>query len=371
MTNTLYIPTVGGSTSINGLIALFINNWSGNKTLLTLVDHPSGSESPTFPIQNAIATKIDPDLTLLTTLPLLVVGEREDESRLIVSGLAAVSRHVIKESDDPEVRNALGFRGNCLQAPAECSIWTSFCEVQMIQSTIHFLTQQFMVADIIEIPSTLVKLEEHLKQPIRMHNIVKRLQEEEISAKQVPQEEIQKLAATWLEHTYAEGPDMTLADLLLFPCVTILAEKLASFGVVLANHLPRVGRWLSAMKPLVGQAWSTTIGEPSLDIGSLRIRSQPTVEVPRVKEASLYKKDSNRPGIGNLSTEEATRVVDLLKGKRLWLEENEDGTRVAELPPGLVSNIDVATCSEFIARIDWASLPDPAHPRQGHVPGTT
>jgi len=377
MTNTLYIPNTGGSTSLNGLIAMFINNWCGNKTLLTLVNHPSELLTIPIPALVVLTAKVDPDLDLLTTLPLLIVGECENLSRLTVSGLAAVSRHLMKESNDPVVLKALGFRGNCLQAPAECSIWTSFCEVQIIQATILFLTQ-LQQQDVVEIPMALVKLEEHLKQPIRMHNVVKRWQVEEprsAAGGQLKREEIQKLAGTLLDHTYAEGPDMTLADLILFPCVTLLSERLSVLGVHLADHLPRVAGWLTTMKVLVSPTWSQTVGEmPLPDIGSLRIQSQPTVKVPRAKEVSLYKKDAaRRTGTtGNLSAEEVARVIDLLKRQRLmWLQDDiEGGTGVTtDLPEGLISHIDVAACSDFTAKIDWSSLPDPVHPQQGHVPG--
>ena len=254
MTNTLYIPIADGSTSLNGIVAMFINNWCGNKTLLTLVNHPSDLLTIPIPALTVLAAKVEPELVLLTTLPLLMVVESENLSGLTVSGLAAVSRHLMKESNDPVVLKAMGFRGNCLQAPAECSIWTSFCEVQMIQATILFLTQQ-QQQDVVEIPAALVKLEEHLKQPIRMHNVVKRWQAEEsrsAAGGQLNQEEIQKLAGALLEHTYAEGPDMTLADLILFPCVTLLSERLSVLGVNLADHLPRVAGWLTTMKVLHG-----------------------------------------------------------------------------------------------------------------------
>lgn len=364
-----------GSTSLNGVIAMFINSWSGNKTQLTLVNHPS--DSWTIPIPTSLAAqgaKINPDLALLTTLPLLVVGESETFSRLTVSGLAAVSRHLMKESDDPVVVKSLGFRGNCLQAPAECSIWTSFCEVQMVQSTILFLTQQ-QKQDVVEIPTTLAKLEEHMKQPIRMHNIVKRWQKDQPqSAGQLKQEDIQKLAGSLLDHSYVEGPDMTLADLLLFPCIILLADRLSELGVQLADHLPRVGAWLTTMKPAVSKAWNKTVGEKTFpDIDSLRIQPQPKVKIPRVKEISLYKKDTVRRtgSMGNLSSEEIARVIDLLKRQRMmWLDDDNGVARVTtELPEGLISHIDVAACSDFTAKIDWASLPDPAHPQQGHVPG--
>jgi glutathione S-transferase len=375
MTNTLYIPIADGSTSLNGLVAMFINNWCGNKTLLTLVNHPSDLLTIPIPALTVLAAKVQPELVLLTTLPLLMVVESENLSGLTVSGLAAVSRHLMKESNDPVVLKAMGFRGNCLQAPAECSIWTSFCEVQMIQATILFLTQQ-QQHDVVEIPTALVKLEEHLKQPIRMHNVVKRWQAEEprsAAGGQLNQEEIQKLAGTLLEHTYAEGPDMTLADLILFPCVTFLSERLSVLGVNLADHLPRVAGWLTTMKVLVSFAWSQTVGETQFpDIGSLRIQSQPTVKVPRAKEVSLYKKDAaRRTGTaGNLSAEEVARVIDLLKRQRLmWLEDDEANRVTTDLPEGLISHIDVTPCSDFTAKIDWSSLPDPAHPQQGHVPG--
>nr|SVE91135.1 EOG090X0615 [Daphnia sinensis] len=375
MTNTLYVPVMDGSTSLDGVIAMFINSWSGNKTQLTLVNHPS--DSLTIPIPTSLAAqgaKVNPDLALLTTLPLLVVGESETFSRLTVSGLAAVSRHLMKESDDPVVVKSLGFRGNCLQAPAECSLWTSFCEVQMVQSTILFLAQQ-QKQDVVEIPAVLAKLEEHMKQPIRMHNVVKRCQKDQPqSAGQLKQEEIQKLAGSLLEHCYVEGPDMTLADLLLFPCIILLADRLSELGVQLADHLPRISAWLTRMKPVVSQAWNKTVGEKQFpDIGSLRIQPQPKVKIPRVKEISLYKKDTARRtgSVGNLSSEEIARVIDLLKRQRLMWMDDDNGARVTtELPEGLISHIDVAACSDFTAKIDWASLPDPAHPQQGHVPGS-
>nr|SVE71044.1 EOG090X0615 [Daphnia similis]SVE71675.1 EOG090X0615 [Daphnia similis]SVE72307.1 EOG090X0615 [Daphnia similis] len=377
MTNTLYIPVMDGSTSLNGVIAMFINSWSGNKTHLTLVNHPS--DSWTIPIPTSLTAqgaKVNPDLTLLTTLPLLVVGESETFSRLTVSGLAAVSRHLMKESNDPVVVQSLGFRGNCLQAPAECSIWTSFCEVQMVQSTILFLTQQ-QKQDVVEIPTALVKLEEHMKQPIRMHNVVKRWQKDQQYPQSVGQlkiEEIQKMAGSLLHHSYVEGPDMTLADLLLFPCIILLADRLTELGVQLADHLPRVSAWLTTMKPAVSRAWSNTVGEkPFPNIGSLRIQPQPQVKIPRVKQVSLYKKDSVRRtgSMGNLSSEEIARVIDLLRRQRLMWLDDDDGARVTtELPEGLISHIDVAACSDFTAKIDWLSLPDPAHPQQGHVPGS-
>jgi len=314
------------------------------------------------------STSID---SLTTTLPFLVLAPSASLSELIVSGSAAVCRHIVRSSERPEVAKVLGFRDNCLQAPAEVSVWTAYCEVQMPESARLFLTDQIdHNVVVVELPSTLVQLEEHLKQPIRMHNVVKRYQQENSSANlQLDAKEAQKCAPSLLDHAYAEGRDMTLSDLLLYPCVRLMMDRLSGIlGVNVDQHLPRVVRWLSNMKPLVEQAWSKTLADVDdsllLDLSKLRIRPPPSVKIPRVEETSLsYRKDSKRPGVGNMSSEEIARVVELMENRRLWLEDGRTD------PTGLVNYLDVSVCDEFVPLIDWSSLPGPAHPQQGHVPG--
>lgn len=364
MKNTLNIPVSNGCTSLNGLITLFIHHWSGNISALNLVDvSSSDSDIYIFPIKTSTSILVDDKE--LTTLPYLVVGKSENLHELIVSGLAAVCRHVIKSSDSTEVKRSLGFRANCLQAPAEVSIWTSFCEVQMPESTAAYLSKSQEELEIVQVPAVLVQFEEHLKQPIRMHNVMKRWQQEVGAQVAGQQENPQKLAATLLDHAYAEGADMTLADLLLYPCVTLLSARFSSLGANLADHLPRVGRWLSTMAPRVEAAWSAVLSDNSFRIDRLRIRPSPVVKLPRVKEASLYKKDSSRPNVTGLSSDEAAKIVDHMKQQKLW-PENKEG-EVFSLPE--VAYVNVDSCDEFEPRIDWSTLPDPAHPQQGHVPG--
>ena len=392
--NTLYIPVSAGdddgllTTSLDGLMALFVHRWStGGRTAaaaeidngvrLALVNR--ASDAPVFRVRKTCSSVLlhdgdgggnDDDTLTMTTLPFLVLGGSPTLSRLAVSGTAAVCRHLVRNSSDPSASaDILGFRGNCLQAPAEVSLWTAFCEVHMPGSVQLFLNDHG--AQVVELPTALVQLEEHLKQPIRMHNVVRRYQlEQPAAAGQLDAKEVQKSASALLDHEFAEGRDMTLADLLLYPCVRVAADHLSSLGVDLSVHLPRVARWLHhTMKPLVEKVWKETTADDPLiiDLSGLRIRSPPAVKIPRVEEASLYRKDTSRLSgpSRSVSAEESARVVELMQSRRLWLDEE------ADIPAGLVSFLDISPCSDqdFSPVIDWSSLPGPAHPQQGHVPG--
>ena len=389
--DTLYLPTLsgGGSTTLNGLIAHFVNTWSGSSTCLSLVNRSSDqtlTELPVFSIdtsnrqleidsQTTIETR---ELISMTTLPVLVVGERVGLSPLVVSGLAAVCRYVVKNSHDPALRQVLGFRSNCLQAPAEVSLWTAFCECQMTESTLMFLSRSTDGEDVIELPAALVQFEEHLKQPVRMHNILRHAQQLQQSVASGPIDS--KEAASLVSHTYAEGPDMTLADLLLYPCVRLVTDRLTACGVALTEYLPRVALWLLTMATSVDSAWTkatTTALESSLTRLSIIHHSSPAVKVPRVRSTSLYKKDTTRtrPSIVAVNANETARLVDSLNRQRIWPSPECVGEGSTDLPTGLVLLFDSANSTEaddgasFISRIDWSSLPEPAHPRYGQVPG--
>jgi len=364
MANQLYIPVSDSATCLNGLIVMFINNWSGSRTEQLFVEKSLESDIPLFCV-NKNNSVIEKKTVSVTSLPFMVLPEQGDLSSLIVSGLASVCRHVIKHSENEDAIKALGFRSNCLQAPAEMSIWTSFCEVEMPKSVKQFLTSP--TGDVVTMPATLVQFEAHLNQPIRMHNIVKRFQQEpRPSPITYEAKEVQKLAPTLLTHKYAEGLDMTLADLLLYPCVKILSYCLSNLGVELETYLPLVSRWLSNMEPIVSQTWSTIIQEPyitdmNINFGALRIQP-PVVKLPPAKETSLYKRDPGRQGVAPLSPDDVAAVVETLKKQKLWL-----GDKDVQLPSQLI--VDVSEVTDFVPRIDWTRLPDPAHPQQGQVPG--
>ena len=65
----------------------------------------------------------------------------------------------------------LGYQGGCLSAPAEVSTWTKFCEVDLPEAVNKFLCQK----EFTKLPEQFVRFEYHMGQPIRMHNIRKRM----------------------------------------------------------------------------------------------------------------------------------------------------------------------------------------------------
>lgn len=93
---------------------------------------------------------------------------------MIITGLCAVARHISKYTiSAPNIHEheegLLGFRKSCLQAPNEVSIWTKFCEVDIIK-TVKAILQ---ATSLKEVPENLVRFENHLKKPVKVHNIYK------------------------------------------------------------------------------------------------------------------------------------------------------------------------------------------------------
>lgn len=93
---------------------------------------------------------------------------------VIVTGLCAVARHIclFKQSESAvqeHEHGILGFRHSCLQAPSEVSIWTKFCEVDLL----NVVNEILATVHVKEIPINLVRYENHLKKPVRIHNMYK------------------------------------------------------------------------------------------------------------------------------------------------------------------------------------------------------
>ncbi|XP_022822712.1 glutathione S-transferase C-terminal domain-containing protein homolog [Spodoptera litura] len=93
---------------------------------------------------------------------------------LIVTGLCAVARHIaiFRTCDripEEHEEGLLGFRHSCLQAPNEVSIWTKFCEIDMIKA----MQEITNAVELKELPKHLVRFEHHLRKPVRVHNIYK------------------------------------------------------------------------------------------------------------------------------------------------------------------------------------------------------
>ncbi|XP_054278518.1 glutathione S-transferase C-terminal domain-containing protein homolog [Macrosteles quadrilineatus] len=208
-----------------------------------------------------------------------------------VAGLCGVLRQVVKHSGE-EWRHLLGFREGCLFACAEVSLWTKFCEIDIVQVVKDILKTDF--AGEFKIPVHLARFEEHLKQPVRMHNLGK--------------VKVQTENNRDVEHKFAEGPTMSLADLIVLPCVYIVYQTMS--GLQFSEYLPSVVKW-----------YELVINDPLVvkGLSCLKIRTRYTLLsfiLPEVPQQSLYKSDPKRykPKLRQFTrqedVEEALRSID-------------------------------------------------------------
>ncbi|XP_058795228.1 glutathione S-transferase C-terminal domain-containing protein homolog isoform X2 [Phymastichus coffea] len=103
-----------------------------------------------------------------------------------------------------------GFKESCLLACSEASVWTRFCEIDII-SMLRTIVQDSIL------PVALVRFEHHMTQPMRVHNIYKYTMSKKIAGNVVTQNR-----ADLPEHTFAEGMILSLADIIVFVCIHML-----------------------------------------------------------------------------------------------------------------------------------------------------
>lgn len=94
------------------------------------------------------------------------------EQNLCITGLCSVLRFVI--AGFSQAQHLLGHQSNCLSAPAEVSTWTKFCEIDLPRATQEILQGEVSNR---QIPFELAQFEIHLRQPVKIHNIRKRMQQ--------------------------------------------------------------------------------------------------------------------------------------------------------------------------------------------------
>ncbi|KAE8751611.1 hypothetical protein FOCC_FOCC001458 [Frankliniella occidentalis] len=268
------------------------------------------------------------------------------ENRLVqtVAGLSSVLRKLlfVKSIDHP----LLGFRQSCLIACAEVSVWTRFCEVDVIKSVKDFLSHPQSFLEMI--PTDVARLEEHLSHAPRLHNVRKHRQAYAKSIGSIESEEE-------IPHLYAEGPSMTLADVILFPCFYILLSRFSPD--ILSVTVPLVLSWYSRI--LASEEFQN-----GLDMLTKVVSFLPSVEdsnnqcsylLPKVPKESLYKSDPSR----------------------YKPRSNKMYTQQEDVEASLAIVDDIMTYHEITqsarpygddVHLNWADLPLEIQPEGGHVP---
>lgn len=279
---------------IETVIALFVFKYCDNPpALVTLVLSSKPKNRPSFKIkiskllfdfinQEDLETPAD-----LCNLPVIVTCE----GTTVVAGLCAILRHVLKISD--QRHPLLGFKQSCLYACAESSIWTKFCEIDIIKTVNELFLKDDWICNNIEVPVDVARFEIHMSQPVRIHNIQKQKQDYarakgfEIKSG-LPDSRLDLLED--LDHVYAEGPEMSLADIILFPCFHIILGFIGS--VFLKQHLPLTYKWYENMlkNSQVAKAIKIILNMEKKFVNEIYVN----YNLPDVPNQSLYKSEAKR-----------------------------------------------------------------------------
>lgn len=296
----------------------------------------------------------------------------------IITGLCAVARHICAHRSCPQntqehEEGLLGFRKSCLQAPNTVSIWTKFCELDIINTVKHILDTDKLE----EVPVNLVRFENHLKKPVKVHNvykIVRDMKKESLKTATENKEESNsnvkldgdkpreaknrkwksnnkkqlevdcsvKIEDLNINHQYAEGPFITLADLILLPTYHIIIQ---AFGNTFETLLPLTHKWYKSIM--------NTLEENTLiDLLNKFPSKQLSIEnaiIPTTEDVSLYKSDPKRHN----------------PKKRLFTKEDDIENALSSLSEGMEINI---TKTKISNTINWDDIPDGAKPSGGYLP---
>lgn len=177
---------------------------------------------------------------IVSYCPLPVIAKKHH----VTAGICSVARQLIKSCDTKEITDLLGFREACLMACAETSVWTRFCEIDMINITKNVFENKYVIGDTLTIPPEIARFEYHLSQPVKMHNVYKIAREQN---KDVIIDTKTLIKNLNINHTYSEGLYMTLADAILYPLFKIFFQKYP----VTKEWLPLTTAWFGRIDKLL------------------------------------------------------------------------------------------------------------------------
>jgi len=331
------------------------------------------------------------------------------DQRLWITGLCSVMRYVLLNFGNDAAKKLLGHNQTTLSAPAEVSVWTKFCEIDLPQATSRLLSDLveakkeisaaavtsseigssrdniLLKSKIIQLPEELAKYEAHLRQPIRMHNIRKRMQAENFTSSVDGGDPIIEFARS--QHIFAEGPDCLLSDAVLFihyyimerECKGVNGSK--SLDDLFSDHLPLTCQWFHrVLERMSSVATSILVVRPASrdtdnadnsssnsyhqicnDLKGLDLTDEHRqrlkrfeLDLPEVKNQSLYVSD---PARVNPASRSFTRpgVID---AAMKWFESS--GIEKLDSTSGpTVFDLDGAK------RLNWEEMPALVHPLHG------
>jgi len=147
------------------------------------------------------------------------------------------------------------------------------------------------------------------------------------------------------QHIYAEGPDLLISDILLYPCIYLVLQSQA--GDVIRKKFPVISRWFDKVSET--EAPQKVLDE-LLAVREEISRDFVDVEPKVVADASLYKCDPNRDDCKNF-----TIKMDVQRNLKWWEESG-------------IANLQSYAGPTNGEGLDWNSLPKLAHPQAGELP---
>ncbi|XP_011180260.1 glutathione S-transferase C-terminal domain-containing protein homolog [Zeugodacus cucurbitae] len=256
----------------------------------------------------------------------------KDENTYI-AGMCAVCRELVGRQECLERRKLLGFKGACLLAPAESSIWTRFCEVDIVDTMNRLLCTLHAGGTLDEIPMEVPRFERHMNEPVRMHNIYKTAREQAqqqnpsagskkknkvILDCSVPKEQLP------IEHRFAEGISFTIADIILYTFMRLIFKYCKDMLV----HFPLINTWLSEI-----DTFDLSCGRilNELYLHEQSNESTTLLTIPDCEPSSLYKSDPKRYKPRNrIFTEQSEVDAALKKLEKLQLQFTSESTNTYE-----------------------------------------
>ncbi|XP_076760371.1 glutathione S-transferase, C-terminal domain containing [Xylocopa sonorina] len=268
-------------------------------------------------------------------LPIIVVNKTS-----CIAGLCATLRQIIKytaaESPQHYCRKLLGFKDSCLTACSEASVWTKFCEVDLIASVKFLRTDDAST----ELPSSMARFERHMSQPVRLHNLYKYTMSKKFSDENVVSRDGTP------EHTYAEGSYMTLADIIIFVCIHVLFTVFPYEATT--KLLPLTASWYKRMveDEIILECLDCLPSSNEQDTTGL------DYTLPDVANQSLYKSDPRR-----------------YKPRSRIYTRQEDVQHSLELFKALnvKTELDLEPFAVDLS-LDWSTVPFDATPEGGSLP---
>uniref|UniRef100_A0A1B0AUQ7 Glutathione S-transferase C-terminal domain-containing protein homolog n=1 Tax=Glossina palpalis gambiensis TaxID=67801 RepID=A0A1B0AUQ7_9MUSC len=220
---------------------------------------------------------------------------------IFVAGLCAVCRELVARQKNVQVRKLLGFKEGCLMSPSETSVWTRFCEVDIVKALKQLLLCNSLKQSIKEIPVEAVRFEKHMNEPVRMHNIYKLARERANQTKSQLNNDIKKTRITidcktpkeelQIEHKFAEGVLFTIADLILYPCLRLIFH----FSRNMLANFPLTCSWFEEVdkhEPRCKAILDELCLYPS--VHSVKEGLVSILSIPNCESKSLYKSDPKR-----------------------------------------------------------------------------